>query len=104
MTGSNPVLATNKYNINLNKIGDIIMNIFKIKNNESNECYIKSVLNYFINKNREGVIISFEKEYIRIIISKYYCVVCNVLLYFLKNNEIIATQRSLKWLNKYSNK
>lgn len=79
------------------------MNVFRIKNNKSNENYIKSTLSYFIDKDREGVTISFEKEYIRIIISKYYCSICNILLYLLKNNEIIATQRSLKWLNKYNN-
>ena len=77
------------------------MNVFRIKNNKSNESYIKSTLNYFIDKDREGITISFEKEYIRIIINKYYCIVCNTLLYLLKNNEIIATQRSLNWLNKY---
>lgn len=78
------------------------MNVFKIKNNKPNENYIKSTLSYFINKDREGVNIYFEKEYIRIVINKYYCSVCNVLLYLLKNNEIIATPRSLKWLNKYN--
>ncbi len=79
------------------------MNVFRIKNNKSNENYIKSTLSYFINKDREDVTISFEKDYIKIIIFKYYSVVCNALLYLLKNNEIKATQRSLKWLNKYNN-
>lgn len=79
------------------------MNVFRIKNNKPNERYIKSTLSYFIDKDREGVNIYFEKEYIRIVINKYYCIICNVLLYLLKNNEIIATQRSLKWLNKYNN-
>ena len=100
--GSNPIIPTNNDNINLNK-GDTIMNVFRIKNNKPNERYIKSTLSYFIDKDREGVTISFEKEYIRIIIIKYYCSVCNALLYLLKNDEIIATQRSLKWLNKYNN-
>lgn len=79
------------------------MNVFKIKNTKRNENYIKSTLSYFINKDREGVTISFEKDFIKIIISKYYCVVCNALLYLFETDQIIATQRSLKWLNKYNN-
>ena len=79
------------------------MNTFKIKNTKRNENYIKSTLNYFINKDRDGISISFEKNYIKIIIIKYYCVVCNALLYLLKTDQIIATQRSLKWLSKYNN-
>lgn len=77
------------------------MNVFRIKRTKSNESYIRSSLNYFIDKKREKVSIYFDDNYIRIVINEYYCSVCNILLYLLKNNEIIATPRSLKWLNKY---
>lgn len=77
------------------------MNVFRIKRTKSNEDYIKSSLNYFIERKREKVNIYFDDNYIRIVISEYYCSICNVLLSLLDKDEIIATPRSLKWLNKY---
>lgn len=77
------------------------MNVFKIKRTKCNEDYIRSSLNYFINKKREKVSIYFDDNYIRIVVNEYYNSLCNTLLYLLKNNEIIATPRSLKWLQKY---
>lgn len=77
------------------------MNVFLIKRNTSNESYIRNTLAHFIDKKREKINIYFDEKYIRIVINEYYCSICNALLYLLKNDEVKATLRSLKWLNKY---
>lgn len=81
------------------------MAVFKIKKDtvKGIESHIRSTWRFFLKnpRTKEDVKIVIGKEFITVHIKAYYCIICNDLTYLYKINKLIASKRSLNWLQKY---
>lgn len=77
------------------------MAIFVIRNSVPFTQYVRRAWSYFTPNNKEGVKIIIRKGNTFVHINRYYCIICNDLLYLEKNNRLEANKKSLKWLQEY---
>lgn len=77
------------------------MAIFVVRNSVPFTQYVRRAWSYFTPNNKEGVKIIIRKGNTFIHINRYYCVICNDLLYLERNNRLEANKKSLEWLQGY---
>lgn len=77
------------------------MAIFVVRNSMPFTQYVRRAWSYFTPNNKEGVKIIIRKGNTFVHINRYYCVICNDLLYLEKNNRLEANKKSLEWLQGY---
>lgn len=77
------------------------MAIFVVRNSVPFTQYVRRAWSYFTSNNKEGVKIIIRKGNTFIHINRYYCVICNDLLYLENNNRLEANKKSLEWLQGY---
>lgn len=77
------------------------MAIFVVRNSVSFTQYVRRAWSYFTPNNKEGVKIIIRKGNTFVHINRYYCVICNDLLYLEKNNRLEANKKSFEWLQEY---
>lgn len=77
------------------------MAIFVVRNSVPFTQYVRRAWSYFTHNNKEGVKVIIRKGNTFVHINRYYCVICNDLLYLEKNNRLEANKKSLKWLQGY---
>lgn len=77
------------------------MAIFVVRNSVPFTQYVRRAWSYFTPNNKEGVKIIIRKGNTFVHINRYYCVICNDLLYLEKNNRLEANKKSLEWLQGY---
>ena len=77
------------------------MAIFVVRNSVPFTQYVRRAWSYFTPNNKEGVKIIIRKGNTFVHINRYYCVICNDLLYLEKNNNLEANKKSLEWLQGY---
>lgn len=77
------------------------MAIFVVRNSVPFTQYVRRAWSYFTPNNKEGVKIIIRKGNTFVHINRYYCVICNDLLYLERNNRLEANKKSLEWLQGY---
>lgn len=75
---------------------------FKLTKTNDLARYISSHWRYFFK--RDGIHITIGRKYITIDISKYYCVICNFLVWAIKSKcyDVTMDEKSLEWIKGYS--
>lgn len=77
------------------------MAIFVVRNSVPFTQYVRRAWSYFTPNNKEGVKIIIRKGNTFVHINRYYCIICNDLLYLERNNRLEASKKSLEWLQGY---
>lgn len=77
------------------------MHTFIVRNDSSIVNYVRMNYRYFMRDSIEGVKITIRKRNVFIHISQYYCVICNDLVYLMRNNRLECNKKAKQWLEIY---
>ena len=77
------------------------MHTFIVRNDSSIVNYVRMSYRYFMGNNIEGVKITIRKRNVFIHISQYYCMICNDLVWLMRNNRLECNKKARKWLEIY---